>query len=214
VVFAGGERHGYNTDVPGMVAALAEAGVTAPSGATILGAGTTACAALAALRATGLASAIVLVRNPARAGDLVAAAGRLGMEVDLRPFDSEVRDGDLLVPTVPAGAADFYAERAGGSALAPPRCSTWYTPPWPTPLAQAAAKSGAVVVSGFDPLLHHAARQVELMTGLNPAPWPPGPLAHRRRSRTHPPRHLSPPKRSFPAPALTTVHAHAAKSGL
>ncbi len=26
VVFEGGERHGYNTDVPGMVAALAEAG--------------------------------------------------------------------------------------------------------------------------------------------------------------------------------------------
>ena|SRR5690348_1867825 len=44
VVFAGGERHGYNTDVPGMVAALAEAGVTAPPGATILGAGATACA--------------------------------------------------------------------------------------------------------------------------------------------------------------------------
>jgi len=29
VVFAAGERHGYNTDVPGMVAALAEAGVAA-----------------------------------------------------------------------------------------------------------------------------------------------------------------------------------------
>src|SRR5690348_12205750 len=63
VVFAGGERHGYNTDVPGMVAALAEAGVTAPPGATILGAGATACAALAALRETGLESAAVLVRD-------------------------------------------------------------------------------------------------------------------------------------------------------
>ena len=78
VVFAGGERHGYNTDVPGMVAALAEAGVTAPPGGTILGAGATACAALAALRATGLTSAVVLVRDRARAGDLLAAAGRLG----------------------------------------------------------------------------------------------------------------------------------------
>ena len=35
VVFEGGERHGYNTDVPGMVAALTEAGVTAPSSATL-----------------------------------------------------------------------------------------------------------------------------------------------------------------------------------
>jgi len=170
VVFAGGERHGYNTDVPGMVAALAEAGVTAPPAATILGAGATACAALAALRATGLASAVVLVRDRARAGDLLAAAGRLGMEVDLRPFDSEVRDGDLLVSTVPAGAADSYAERAGGSRPGAASVLDVVYAPWPTPLAQAAAKSGAVVVSGFDLLLHQAARQVELMTGLKPAP--------------------------------------------
>jgi len=170
VVFADGERHGYNTDVPGMVAALAEAGVTAPSGATILGAGATACAALAALRETGLTSAVVLVRNRARAGDLLAAADRLGMDVTLRPFDSEIRDGDLLVSTVPAGAADSYAERAGGSRPGPAAVLDVVYAPWPTPLAQAAAKSGAVVVSGFDLLVHQAARQVELMTSLEPAP--------------------------------------------
>jgi len=170
VVFADGERHGYNTDVPGMVAALGEAGVTAPSGATILGAGATACAALAALRETGLTSAVVLVRDRARAGDLLEAADRLGMDVDVRPFDSEIRDGDLLVSTVPAGAADFYAERAGGSRPGPAVVLDVVYAPWPTPLAQAAAKSGAVVVSGFDLLLHQAARQVELMTSLEPAP--------------------------------------------
>jgi shikimate dehydrogenase len=170
VVFAGRERHGYNTDVSGMVAALAGAGVTAPPGATILGAGATACAALAALRAVSLAGAVVLVRDRAKAGDLLAAARRLGMEVDLRPFGSEVRDGDLLVSTVPAGAADIYAERAGGSRLGPAAVLDVVYDPWPTPLAQAAAKSGAVVVSGFDLLLHQAARQVELITGLKPAP--------------------------------------------
>jgi shikimate dehydrogenase len=170
VVFAGGERHGYNTDVPGMVAALAEAGVTAPPGATILGAGATACAALAALRETGLTSAVVLVRDRARAGDLLAAAGRLGMEVDLRPFDSEVRDGDLLVSTVPAGVADIYAERAWDSRPGPGAVLDVVYAPWPTALAQAAAKSSAIVVSGFDLLLHQAARQVELMTGHEPAP--------------------------------------------
>ena len=93
VVFAGGERHGYNTDVPGMVTALAEAGMSAPAGATILGAGATACATLAALRATGLAAAVVHVRDQARAGDLLAAAGRLGVAVELRPFGSQVRAG-------------------------------------------------------------------------------------------------------------------------
>jgi shikimate dehydrogenase len=170
VVFAGGERHGYNTDVPGMVAALAEAGVTAPDSATILGAGATACAALAALRATGLGAAVAHVRDQARAGDLLAAASRLGMAVELRPFGSRVRDGELLISTVPAGAADFYAERSVVSPASPAAVLDVVYSPWPTPLAQAAAKTGAAVVSGFDLLLHQAARQFELMTGLEPAP--------------------------------------------
>ncbi len=172
VVFAACERHGYNTDVPGMVAALAEAGVTAPRTATILGAGATACAALAALRATGLAAAVVHVRDQARAGDLLAAATRLGMAVDLRPYGSQVRDGDLLISTVPAGAADFYAERAVVNRPGPAAVLDVVYSPWPTPLARAAAKSGAAVVGGFDLLLHQAARQFELMSGIEPAPLP------------------------------------------
>jgi shikimate dehydrogenase len=170
VVFARGQRHGYNTDVPGLVAALAEAGVTSPAGATILGAGATACAALAALRATGLAAAVVQVRDQARAGDLLAAARRLGLAVELRPFGSPIRDGDLLISTVPAGAADFYAERAVYPRTRPSAVLDVVYHPWPTPLAIAAARSGLVVVSGFDLLLHQAARQVELMTGLEAAP--------------------------------------------
>jgi shikimate dehydrogenase len=170
VVFVGGQRHGYNTDVPGMVVALAEAGVAAPAGATILGAGATACAALAALSETGLAAVVVQVRDRARAGGLLAAARRLGMAVELRPFGSEVRDGDLLISTVPAGVADFYAERAGGDGARPAAVLDVVYSPWPTPLVLAAAKWGAVVVGGFDLLLHQAARQVELMTGIEPAP--------------------------------------------
>ncbi len=171
VVFTGGARHGYNTDVPGMVAALAEAGVTSPPGATILGAGATACAALAALRDTGLRAAVVQVRDQARAGGLLAAADRLGMAVELRPFGSAVRAGDLLISTVPADAADcFFTEREVVALPAPAAVLDVVYHPWPTPLALAAARSAAVVVSGFDLLLHQAARQVELMTGLQPAP--------------------------------------------
>ena len=172
VVFADGERHGYNTDVPGMVRALAEAGVTAPASATILGAGATACAALAALRAMGLAAAGVHARDQARAGDLLAAARRLDMSVELRPFGSQVRDGDLQVSTVPAGAADFYPERSWVPRARPSAVLDVVYHPWPTPLAQAASRCGAIVVSGFDLLLHQAARQVELMTGRVPAPLP------------------------------------------
>jgi len=170
VVFAGGQRRGYNTDIPGMVAALAGAGVTSPASATILGAGATACAALAALRETGLAAAVVQVRDQARAGGLLAAARRLGVVVELRRFGSGVRDGELLISTVPAGAADFYPERTCGGTARPGAVLDVVYSPWPTPLALAAANWGAVVVGGFDLLLHQAARQVELMTGIEPAP--------------------------------------------
>jgi shikimate dehydrogenase len=187
VIFDRGERHGYNTDVPGMVAALAEAGVTSPSSATILGGGATACAALAALRQTGLTSAVVLVRDQARASGLLAAASRLGMAVELRPFGSEVRGGDLLISTVPAGAADIYPERIGGGTSRPAALLDVVYHPWPTPLARAAAESGLIVAGGFDLLLHQAARQVELMTGITPAPLEPMRAAGQSAltSRTH-----------------------------
>ncbi len=170
VVFRGGRRHGYNTDVPGMVAALAASGVYSPPGATVVGAGATACAALAALRQMGLAAAEVQVRDHARAGDLLAAARRLGMAVELRPFGSPVRGGDLLISTVPAGAADLYAERIAGASSRPGSVLDVVYHPWPTPLARAAARSGLAVAGGFDLLLHQAARQVELMTGAERAP--------------------------------------------
>jgi shikimate dehydrogenase len=199
VIFAGRQRHGYNTDVPGMVAALAEAGVTAPPGATVLGAGATACAALAAVRAIGLATAVVQVRDQARAGDLLAAARRLGLAVELRPFGAEVRDGDLLISTVPAGATDFYAERAIDPRARPSAVLDVVYHPWPTPLATAAIQSGITVVSGFDLLLHQAARQVELMTALEPAPLPAmraagqSELSRRAASPPASPRAAAPP---------------------
>jgi shikimate dehydrogenase len=183
-----GRRHGYNTDIYGMVAALADAGVTSPDGtgsawahgggvgsapghgATILGAGATACAALAALRELGLKEAVVLVRDPARAGDLLAAALRLGMAVDVRPLTTELRGGDLLISTLPVGAADFIAERHWHHGPIPSALLDVVYAPWPTQLAIAAAKAGVPVASGGDMLLHQAARQVELMTGRTPAP--------------------------------------------
>jgi shikimate dehydrogenase len=125
------------------------------------------------VRAAGLPAAVVQVRDPARAGDLLAAARRLGLAVELRPFGSQVRDGDLLISTVPAGAADFFAERAIDPRARPGAVLDVVYNPWPTPLASAAAHSGIVVVSGFDLLLHQAARQVELMTGREPAPLEP-----------------------------------------
>ncbi len=178
LVFRPEGRYGYNTDVQGIVDALAEAGCPSPAGAglgrvTILGGGATACSALAAVGELGLSGADVVLRDPARAADLLATAGRLGLQVRLRPW-SDLSSGaavasDLLISTVTAGAADAYAERVRLTRQAPAAVLDVVYHPWPTPLAQAAAATGSIVVSGYAMLLHQAAAQVELMTG-KPAP--------------------------------------------
>ena len=172
VVFRPDGRYGYNTDVQGIVDALTEVGAPAPGSVTILGAGATACSALAALPELGAKGADVLVRDPSRATGLLAAAERLHLRVRLRPFDDPAAAGavpGLLISTVPAGAADHYSERIKLTAQAPTALLDAVYDPWPTPLAEAAAAAGAVVASGFAMLLHQAAAQVELMTG-KPAP--------------------------------------------
>ncbi len=140
VVFAGGHRYGYNTDVPGMVAALTEAGMAGPAGAVlILGGGATACSALAAVRGLGAIAVTAAVRDPARAADLLAAARRLGVEVTLTGFDQPaVTAPDLLISTVPAGAADIFAERIDRGDLLPRHLLDVVYHPWPTALATAA----------------------------------------------------------------------------
>ncbi|HEX7268171.1 MAG TPA: shikimate dehydrogenase [Streptosporangiaceae bacterium] len=171
VVLRGGRRHGHNTDVPGLIAALAEQRVTgaslAPGAAVlILGAGATARSALAAARALGVGEVTVAARDPARAGDLLAAADRLGVKVALSAFGAPTGDGpDLLISTVPAAAAEQYAQRIAGRALLPRCLLDIVYHPWPTPLAVAARQAGAGVADGFDLLLHQAVGQVELMTG-------------------------------------------------
>lgn len=172
VVFRPDGRYGYNTDVQGIVDALTEAGVPAPGSVTILGAGATACSALAALPELGAAGADVVVRDPSRAAGLLAAAERLGLRVRVRPF-ADLTSGDaapdLLISTVPAGVTDHYSERMRLTAQAPAALLDVVYAPWPTPLAEAASAAGAMVASGFAMLLHQAAAQVELMTG-KPAP--------------------------------------------
>jgi shikimate dehydrogenase len=170
VVFRPDGRYGYNTDVQGIVDALTEAGVAAPGSVTIIGAGATACSALAALVELGAPAADVLVRDPSRAADLLAAAERLHVAVRLLPLTALTDDAPgLLISTVPAGAADSCAERIRVTGRAPAAVLDVVYDPWPTPLAQAAAAAGAVVANGFAMLLHQAAAQVELMTG-KPAP--------------------------------------------
>jgi shikimate dehydrogenase len=159
----GGGWHAENTDWDGIRQALAERDVQAAGEVLLLGAGGTAQAALAALGPTARVTA--LVRDPSRAGALRDAAQRLGVPLSVRAGLGEldrVRAADLVISTLPAGVADPVAEagwRPGQAVL-----DVVYQD-WPTPLARAAGRAGAVTVSGASVLLFQAARQVELMTG-------------------------------------------------
>ena len=161
-------RRAENTDVAGLVGALREAGLAHAKHAVILGAGGTAQSALAAVRELGHQSPVVLVRNLGRTGELRETAERLGMRPTIsgRLFEEPLPDANLVISTLPAGAAD-------------PLSATRWDPgttvmdvvyaPWPTPFAGSALDAGCRVVSGLTVLLHQAVAQVELMTG-HPGP--------------------------------------------
>ncbi|CAM3821478.1 shikimate dehydrogenase [Nocardiopsis rhodophaea] len=182
LVFREGRVHAHNTDVAGIMEALREAGTTEVRSATVLGGGATAASAVAALRGLGARTAgaiTVLARDPARAAGVEEAARRMGLRIDVRPLSELEKhvDADLVVSTLPAGAADRLAPVvAGGRA---PVFDVVYSP-WPTELARAVAggaatdpggtAAGKTVVGGFPMLLHQAAVQVELMTGVERAP--------------------------------------------
>ena len=170
VIFAAGARQGHNTDVPGMINALTAAGVSGSGPVLLLGAGATACSALAAVRALGAGEVTVAVRDPERAADLLAAARRLGMAVRLADFGGQppASGWHLLISTVPAGAANIYAQQVLRGDLVPAAVLDVVYHPWPTGLAVAAEKTGAGLILAFELLVHQAARQVELMTARTP----------------------------------------------
>lgn len=163
-----GERLADNTDVPGMLAALAEQGVSEVHSPLILGGGATAASTLVALAQLGTRSATVCLRDESRAREIRPLAGRLGLDVVVRPLtDLPATGADLTVSTIPATAAAVVAEWVAERSVAV--LDAVYHP-WPTPLALAAARRGRRVVTGLDLLVHQAALQIELMTGCTPAP--------------------------------------------
>lgn len=161
VVLRDGRREGHNTDVAGILAALRESDVTQVRRPVVLGGGATARSALAALAALEACEPLLAVRS--EPVETLAAAERLGLRPTVAPLTRDVLDGcDLLISTLPPGAADALAPFVG---QVPALLDVVYDS-WPTPLAAACP---GVVVSGATMLLHQAALQVELMTG-HPAP--------------------------------------------
>lgn len=159
-----GERVGDNTDLPGAAAAIRERTTMPLASAVILGGGATASSIGLALLDLGVRSVELLVRDEARAGETVdvlrahsvgadVRTGRLDASGDLR--------ADIVVSTIPAVAqpADLVAR----CSEVPVVFEALYDP-WPTPLA--ASADGRTLVGGLDLLVHQAAMQFHLFTGL------------------------------------------------
>ena len=178
VVLDGGGRHGSNTDVHGLVAALREGlvgesddrgalSMPSPVGsAAVLGAGATAASTLAALRELGCTEPVVYARSLARTSDLAGVAEGLGVRprfVVLSEAARTLPGHPVIVSTLPPHAADGLAAELAGPVQGL-LLDVAYDPR-PTALAAAWRRAGGDTVGGERMLLHQAAEQVRLMTG-------------------------------------------------
>lgn len=154
---------GHNTDVHGIVAALAEAGCNRADTALVLGSGATARSALRALEELGASTVILMVRSQPRP-ETMAQAERAGLAVRVAPM-GEWAPADVVISTVPPAAVpsldDFPATRSRRPVLLDVVYGEGRTP-----LQETATARGWTLAHGTDMLLHQAARQVWLMTGL------------------------------------------------
>ncbi|MFG1953261.1 shikimate dehydrogenase [Micromonospora sp. NPDC048830] len=161
-----GTWYADNTDVTGMVDVLTAAGCAAGVTVTVLGAGGTARAAVAAAARLGAAEVTVVARRPEAIEDLRPVAEAAGVPLAGAPWDGNPAHAraDVVISTVPKGVADPLAENFDW------RPGTVFFDvvydPWPTPLATAALAAGCRVVSGLDLLLAQAVGQFAHFTGV------------------------------------------------
>jgi len=170
-----GILRGENTDGAGFLASLARGADFEPTGkrCLLLGAGGAARAVALALADAGCADVVVVNRTTARAEAVARLAGTVG-RVGHVDDHGDVVQADLVVNATPVGMAGAAAERSrwlvspsllhGGQVVA----DLVYAPR-PTAWLAAAAEAGARTVDGLGMLVHQAAAQLELWTGL-PAP--------------------------------------------
>lgn len=169
VVFDGEARIGHNTDVAGMRAALesATSSALAPQSASIIGGGATARSAVAALADLGVRRLEVVVRDTARARDVVDLAARMDVECTVADWSDVPRalGADVVVSTVPPGVADSLSSAVPES---PGVLLDVAYGDGETPLVGRWRAAGGAAADGLDLLLWQAVDQVRLFTGLEP----------------------------------------------
>lgn len=152
---------GFNTDVVGFMNALRYRGVNSLQSATILGTGATARSAAVALLRMEVPQLTVIGRRAEAGIDFASWYSELGGRIAPRLWDEPLSVVDLTISTTPAGATDARPVPSPPGIL----FDVVYAP-WPTPYAARWAAAGGTVMSGLDLLVHQAAEQVILMTGV------------------------------------------------
>lgn len=174
LLFEGGLRRGFNTDVAGMVRPLREAGVHSLDEVVILGGGATAASAVAASAELGASSVIIWMRSPEKATGLQRLGTELGIVVEARTFTDLGRGigrPEVVFSTLPNGAVVdlLVSERVRSNSVL---FDVAYDP-WPTALADTWAAVSSPVISGLEMLLAQALVQVRIFVSGDPeAPLP------------------------------------------
>lgn len=173
----------YNTDVAGINLALNHAvslrggdltAVTEPR-ALVIGSGSTAGSAIAALSTMRVERVTIAARHPEKAHALAPKALSLGMDVDvigMGQIAGCVTDMRYVVSTLPAHAADAVAEdldsagRADAAPLHGALLDVVYSPS-PSDLIAVWKARGGLAVGGEEMLLYQAIPQLSYMTGID-----------------------------------------------
>jgi shikimate dehydrogenase len=161
----GDDVRGFNTDVGGIVDALADEGLPTVERVRILGAGATASSALVAAGEMGATRVDVRARRPERAAPLIDLGARLEIEVSVQGFDSGPDPVELTIATLPGGVTIDSDTVSRLSAAGGVLFDVAYSP-WPSALASGWA--GGPAVSGLGMLLHQAVRQIRVFRHGDP----------------------------------------------
>ncbi len=165
----GAEPAGFNTDVGGIVGALAECGITELTAARIVGAGATATSALVAAAELGARHVDVVARRSEAVEPLRAIGETLSVAVRGLPFGTRsLAPADLTIAALPGhavlAAADADVLASGGE----PLFDVVYGQ-GTTSLQAAWMRAGHSIHTGEGMLLHQAVLQVRIFVAGDPA---------------------------------------------